>query len=196
MNRFSFFRAPVSNVTPSAAVGLTAVYDLIRGDGYRAATEELRRLRTAVKEGRATPQEVQRFKARRFDYVTFSGLFTRRSARGLTEHSGLLCLDFDHVDTWQGAGQLGGVYGLRYLLMNDAAVDTALLFRSPGGDGLKWVVPIDLRQGTHDEWFRALSFYAGRAYGIEPDASGCDVARACYLPWDPDAVIFDSKLQM
>lgn len=189
MNRFSFFHAPVSNVTPCAAVGLEAVCDLIRSDSYRPATEELRRLRAAMKEGRATQRDVQRFKARCFDYVTFSGLFSRRSAREMKEHSGLLCLDFDHVDTWQGAGRLCGVYGLRYVLLEDAAVDTALLFRSSGGDGLKWVVPIDLRQGTHDEWFRALSFYAGRTYGIEPDPSGCDVARACYLPWDPDAVI-------
>lgn len=189
MNRFSFFRAPVNNVNPCAAVGLATVYDLIRSDSYRPATEELRRIRTAMKEGRATQKDVQRFKARRFDYATFSGLFTHRSVAGLTEHSGLICLDFDHVDSWQGAGTLGGVYGLRYVLMNDPAVDTALLFRSPGGDGLKWVVPIDLRKGSHELWFRALSYYAGRAYGIEPDPSGSDVARACYLPWDPDAIM-------
>lgn len=171
-------------------MGLEGVYNLIRSDSYRPVTEELRSLRAAVKEGRATLRDVQRFKARRFDYVTFGGCFTRRSAKGLVEHSGLICLDFDHVDEWQGARRLSGVCGLRHLLQSDAAVDTALVFRSPGGDGLKWVVPIDLRQGTHEEWFRALSFYAGRAYGMEPDPSGSDVARACYLPWDPDAILF------
>ena len=53
--------------------------------------------------------------------------------------------------------------------MHDASVDTALLFRSPGGDGLKWVVSIDLAQGTHTDWFEILSFYISRNYGVEPD---------------------------
>ena len=72
--------------------------------------------------------------------------FTRRRDDALLAHSGLICLDFDHIDQWHDGGRLSGVYGLRYALMHDASVDTALLFRSPGGDGLKWVVPIDRRK--------------------------------------------------
>lgn len=124
-----------------------------------------------------------------FDYATFSGEFTRRRDDALLAHSGLICLDFDHIDQWHDGGRLSGVYGLRYALMHDAAVDTALLFRSPGGDGLKWVVPIDLAQGTHADWFEILSFYVSRNYGVEPDPSGRDLSRACYLPWDPDVVM-------
>ena len=189
MNRFSFFLAPVSNVVPHRTVGIEQVYNVIRGDYYREATEELRRLRRLADEGRIARQEVQRFKARRFDYATFSGEFSRRCDRALLAHSGLLCLDFDHIDRWRSGKNLEGVYGLRYALWHDTSVDTALIFRSPGGDGLKWVVRIDLSQGTHAEWFDALSFYVARSYGVEADPSGRDVSRACYLPWDPDAVM-------
>lgn len=188
MKRFSFFRAPVSNVVPHKTVGIEQIYNVIRGDYYRAATEELRRL---IQEERVTQRDVQRFKSRNFDYATFSGEFSRRCEDALLAHSGLLCLDFDHISQWQGGGHLQGVYGLRYALMHDASVDTALLFRSPGGDGLKWVVPIDLEQGTHADWFEVLSYYVSRNYGVEPDPSGRDIARACYLPWDPDAMIYD-----
>lgn len=51
--------------------------------------------------------------------------------------AGLICLDFDHINQWHDGGRLSGVYGLRYALMHDASVDTALLFRSPGGDGFE-----------------------------------------------------------
>lgn len=189
MNRFSFFRAPISNVMPHRTVGVEQVYNAIRGDYYRPATEELRRLCRLVEEGHATRRDVQRFKAAHFDYATFSGVFTRRADDALASHSGLLCLDFDHIDGWRGGGALAGVYGLRYALMHDTAVDTALLFRSPSGDGLKWVVRIDPLQGSHAEWFSSLAFYVSRSYGVAPDPSGRDVSRACYLPWDPDAVM-------
>ena len=132
---------------------------------------------------------VEILSARHFDYATFSGEFTRRRDDALLAHSGLICLDFDHINQWHDGGRLSGVYGLRYALMHDASVDTALLFRSPGGDGLKWVVPIDLAQGTHTDWFEILSFYISRNYGVEPDPSGRDLSRACYLPWDPDVVM-------
>lgn len=190
MSRFSFYLAPVSNVVPHRTVDIEQIYNAIRGDYYRAATEELRRLRRLADEGRIDRREVQRYKARHFDYATFSGTFSRRCDRALLAHSGLLCLDFDHIDGWRDGGEREGVYGLRHALFRDTAIDTALLFRSPGGDGLKWVIRIDLAQGTHAEWFDAVSFYVARSYGVEADPSGRDVSRACYLPWDPDVLLY------
>lgn len=189
MSRFSFYKAPVRNVVPACTADLREIHRLITGDAYRPATEELRRLCSRMQQGTLTRRDIQAYKATHFDYVTFSGTFSRRHAQALQSHSGLLTLDFDHVETWHGQDRLRGVYGLRYALLRDAAVTTALLFRSPSGDGLKWVVPIDLAQGTHENWFRVLSYYTEITYGIVPDSSGSDVARACYLPWDPDAVL-------
>ena len=114
MNRFSFFLAPVSNVVPHKTVELHQIYNVIRGDYYRQPTEELQRLRRLLQEEKITQRDVQRFKARHFDYATFSGEFTRRRDDALLAHSGLICLDFDHINQWHDGGRLSGVYGLRY----------------------------------------------------------------------------------
>lgn len=198
---FSFFRAPISNTRPHRTVNLNQVFNAIKGDYYRTQTEALRTLRHQAETGESTRREVQRFKGENFDYATFSGIFSRRCNDALQAHSGLLCLDFDHVEQWNGESSwhrpahsvaprslLQGVYGLRYALLHDEYQDTRLLFRSPGGDGLKWIIAIDLREATHSEWFDAVSRYVSSTYGLEPDPSGRDLARACYLPWDPDVI--------
>ena len=123
---------------------------------------------------------MRKFKAANFDYCTFSGVFTTRSNRNQTGHSGLLCLDFDHVSD---------LCGLRHALLNDDYLDTRLLFRSPSGDGLKWVVSINLAQATHSEYFDAISCYLLSTYGVEVDPSGRDLSRACFLPCDPEVVL-------
>ncbi|MDI3505843.1 MAG: hypothetical protein PWQ81_1065, partial [Bacteroidota bacterium] len=55
-------------------------------------------------------------------------------------HSGLLCLDFDH---------LNNVQILFEQLLNDDYFETQLLFRSPSGDGLKWVISVDADPSEH-----------------------------------------------
>ena len=42
-------------------------------------------------------KRARNFKAANFDYCTFSGIFTVTNDKALVEHSGLLCLDFDHL---------------------------------------------------------------------------------------------------
>ncbi|HAH24353.1 MAG TPA: VirE protein, partial [Prolixibacteraceae bacterium] len=59
-------------------------------------------------------------------------------------HSGLLTLDFDHVSNLDG---------LKKTLLSDRYFDTELMFVSPSGDGLKWVISIDLMESSHQQWF-------------------------------------------
>jgi phosphoribosylformimino-5-aminoimidazole carboxamide ribonucleotide (ProFAR) isomerase len=42
-------------------------------------------------------EEARKFKAFNFDYVTFSGAFSKRNDKHLKKHSGLLTIDFDHI---------------------------------------------------------------------------------------------------
>lgn len=199
---FSFFKAPVTTTVSHRTVNLWQIYNAIRGPYYQPQTEALRALVSLQREGRADKNEPKRYKSLHFDYACFSGTFARRTDSALLQHSSLLCLDFDHVDTWCAARSpladtldhpdpeaIRGVYGLRYALLNDDYFDTQLLFRSPSGDGLKWVVEIDLTHGTHAQYFEALSHYLQATYGVSVDPSGRNLSRACYLPHDPDAVI-------
>ena len=172
MNTFSFFRAPVTHTRPTADWTLREAWHYITGPEAAQRTAELRNL--------TDPKAQSAFKRTRFDFCTFSGQFTTRSASGLLQHSGLLCLDFDHLENVEETFRT---------LLQDPEFETLLLFRSPRGHGLKWIVPIDLTEDTHLNWFRAIEIYLIQTYHIAVDASGKDVTRACFLPHDPDAYL-------
>ena len=104
-------------------------YNYIIGDDAKLTTATLRQITDA--------QQARDFKAANFDYCTFSGVFNKRSDKELKQHSDLLCLDFDHLKNLEE---------VRQQLLNDDYFDTQLLFVSPSGDGLKWIIEIDLSQ--------------------------------------------------
>jgi hypothetical protein len=70
------------------------------------------------------------------DYVTFSGCFSSRRTGGLIEHSGFLCFDIDKIESERRLQEI------KSLLINDEELHTVLCFRSPSGNGLKWVVEV------------------------------------------------------
>ena len=47
-----------------------------------------------------------------------------------------MCLDFDHI---------GNPEKFKELLLQHDYFDTELLFTSPSGDGVKWIIPIELK---------------------------------------------------
>lgn len=169
---FSFFKAPINNIVPYKNITLSDAFNYITGN---YATERTLKLRTFT-----DTKYARNFKAANFDYCTFSGTFRQRSETSLIEHSGLLCLDFDH---------LLDVESLFLRLLEDEYFETQLLFRSPSGDGLKWVVSINVAEMPHGDYFRAVSNYVLETYGIAVDKSGKDIPRACFLPYDPQAFI-------
>lgn len=176
---FSFFPSPITNTKPSKNFTLLDAYYYIKGDTAKERTKKLRSFGDA--------KQSRMFKAANFDYCTFSGTFTTRTDKALINHSGLLCIDFDHLQNLDS---------LRYQLLQDEYFDTQLLFRSPSGDGLKWVIEIDISQTTHADYFRAVANYLFQTYGIEADKSGKDISRACFLPYDPNCFINQKYLAL
>lgn len=169
---FSYFKKPITNVIPAGTKSLLEVYELIKGDTFKENTAKLRSL-SDIKEAR-------KFKAFSFDYVTFSGSFTSRRDKNLKEHSGLMVIDFDHLENLKN---------LKDQLLNDKYFETELLFTSPSGDGLKWVIAIDIQEADHQQWFKGISNYLNTTYQVQLDESGKDISRACFLPHDPDVFI-------
>jgi len=176
---FSFFKTPITNTKPHKAVNLLQIYNAIKGDYYKERTQKLRAI-SDIKQAR-------QFKAANFDYCTFSGTFTTRNDKALIKHSGLMCLDFDHLQN---------VELLRNQLLQDEYFDTQLLFVSPSGNGLKWVIPISPPVGdlgglgfSHSDFFVAVANYVLQTYSVSVDKSGKDISRACFLPHDPQAFI-------
>ena len=169
---FSFFKAPIKNTLPHKTVSLVQVYNAITGEYYKQNTEKLRSISDVV--------QARKYKAANFDYCTFSGVFTSRNDKSLVTHSELMCIDFDHVQN---------IDTLRQALLADEYFDTQLLFVSPSGDGLKWIIEIDTRKAPHGEYFASVANYILQTYSVEVDKSGKDISRACFLPFDPNAFI-------
>ena len=181
---FSFFKAPVRNTIPHKSICLLDAYNYIVGDYAKQRTEKLRSIKDQ--------KQARQFKASTFDYCAFSGMFTTRNDKALVSHSGLLCIDFDHLQS---------VDLLRNQLLQDEYFDTQLLFRSPSGDGLKWIIQISTPLGepaigirqlvgfSHSDFFAAVANYMLQTYSVAVDKSGRDISRACFLPHDPDAYI-------
>ena len=176
---FSFFLSPITNTKPSKNFTLLDAYHYIIGDTAKERTQKLRSFGDA--------KQSRMFKAANFDYCTFSGTFATRTDKALINHSGLLCIDFDHLQNLDS---------LRSQLLQDEYFDTQLLFRSPSGDGLKWVIKIDISQTPHVDYFRAVANYLFQTYGVEADKSGKDISRACFLPYDLNCFINQKYLAL
>lgn len=169
---FSFFRAPIQNTFPYVAFSILDAYRYISEPVAKERTEQLRAL--------ASHDEARRFKAQHFDFCTFSGLFKSRSSSQLIQHSGLICVDFDHVED---------IPTLKQRLLEHEYFDTILMFTSPSGNGVKWIVDVNLQGWEHSRFFKSMANCL-KATGLPPvDISGSDMARACFLPYDPEAYI-------
>lgn len=174
--KFSYFRAPVTNTSPLKEVSISDVHFLIKNQ-FHEQTSQLRSINDK--------KEARKYKAQYFDYVCFSGLFKKRTDTALIKHSDLLAIDFDHV---------ADVSTLKHLLIEDDLFNTEIIFTSPSGDGLKWVIGIDTTQFTHQQWFQAVQNYIEHTYKVKVDNAGKDISRACFLPHDPDIFIHPKYL--
>ena len=174
---FTYYRSPIKNTIPYKDITLSDVYKVIKGQYFRKRTEELRRL--------SDDKARRQYKATMFDYCTFGGTFGERRAANLKELSGLMCLDFDHVKS---------VEELRGALLSDKTIALRLVFRSPSGDGLKAVIDAQCvsNEAEYGEYFDEVCRYMAERYGVEVDKSGRDVCRACFIPYDPEAVLIDN----
>lgn len=170
-HEFSFFLAPARQVKPFRTMCVKDAFDYIIAD--MDALLNTQQLRTI-----ADPKEHRLFKSRSFAFATFSGVFSYRADKCLVSHSGLLCLDFDHV------GNIYKVWELKERLVSDPNFRTVLAFTSPSGDGLKWVIEIDLKRADHLTWFNAVANYIRQKFRMDVDPQCANVSRACYLPHD------------
>ncbi len=177
---FSYYRAPITNTVPHAAITL--------GQLHRVLLNPPRPLRERADAARAEYAAHGKSPAYRalkngLDYFTAGGTFapTRADAH-LAAGSGLLTLDFDELG--------GGVAEARAALLADAALAPALalVFVSPSGDGLKAVLAADPRHSRQINYER-LARHLTKRYGWGPtlDKKTADVSRACFLSHDPAA---------
>lgn len=197
-NQFSVFSPGYINRKGDAVLStkslritsIIGVYRFITGTYAVDATNRLRLL--------FNKEEASRFKKLNFYVATFSGIFRYRRASEIVQHSQLLVLDFDEPDiraAWPNMDIEDALQHLRSLLLSDTVFETELLFRSPSGKGLKWVICVgDMEGMKHKDYFRCVSNYLLNTYHVHVDESGKDVCRACFLPHDPECFINQNLL--
>lgn len=174
--QFSVFGMGIKSTNPEAVWDLIETYRYIIGDEAKDATEHLRLL--------SNKAEARDYKAGHFRFCTFSGVFNRRAASALVSHSGLMTIDIDDIES---SSELSRI---RELLIHDKKFDTAMLFVSPSGNGIKWIPFIgNITADRHGEWFDCIKNYLVFEYGISIDKSGRDVCRTCFLPHDAECYL-------
>lgn len=177
----SVFYAPASNTTRQKQLPLHSVVNLIRKGIFRHETEELRSIPKSTT-GKRIDCPNSKYKREKFSYATFSGTFTYRDDKGLAKHSGLICIDIDHL------GEM--LEEVRALIIADLA--TVVCFISPNGDGLKVLYEMDITKYTQYEWYEGYRKYLAKKFGIDMgklDPQCKNVSRACFLPFDPNIFV-------
>lgn len=142
------------------------------------------------------PHGEQKFKQAKLEYlpaILFNGKFSYRKNDGLIKHSGFIIIDID---------DLPNVEIVRQKCVADK--HTYAVFESPSGRGLKVLFRTDLPINNNEEHgavIEAIWEYLEKHYDIKVDVSGKDVARSCYVSYDPELFInknpisFNKKLE-
>lgn len=127
-------------------------------------------------------REGDRKKKTELPVVLFSGEFSSREDNSIISHSGLIVLDFDHID----------VEAYKNILCTDDHILACWV--SPSGDGLKALMRISNPE-RHRDHFRAIVQYFDKQYNLEVDPSGANESRACFESHDPHICVReDSKV--
>lgn len=179
--KFSFFKGPITNKQSKSSATIVDIYRGLTSNYYKTKTEQYRITQD---------KEVKK----KFDFVTFAGLFTIRKKENLFRYSGYVCVDFDHIEPHL-------IEVIKSILLNDEMLETQLLFVSPSGTGLKWVVEVDLKAyPDYEVNFTGIVSYLRTNYSDYfkgnkiIDETGKDVSRACFLCYDPKAYIHPKYL--
>lgn len=121
--------------------------------------------------------------------ILWSGFFKNRikpAAEKLISHSGLLCADLDNL-----GGEIGEI-------RNKLAASPYLfaLFSSPTLTGLKAVFRVPGSLETHAQSFLSVEAHVFDMTGAVMDKACRDVARLCFVSFDPDAFINKNCLEI
>lgn len=173
---FSKEGTAVPSNKPNGSVTLLDIHHYIMSERARKVTEELR--------AEVDPDKQRTMKVLNFAYCTPYGTFSYRNSKGLQSRSGLIVLDFDHIE------DPVKLASLKEALKHDRHHPAQLLFTSPRGQGLKDFIFVgNVEPKDLPREFQRIALHMAFEYGYDIDQSGKDVTRSCFLCYDPDCYI-------
>lgn len=133
--------------------------------------------RTQIEQVRAATGDERKSLKKNLAAVMWSGTFTRRANSAVVVQSGLLCADLDTIP----ANRLPEI---RARLSTSPHV--LAIFRSPSGTGLKALFKVPANPEAHKASFQAVQRHVGEVTGLPIDLACSDVARLCFVSFDPE----------
>ena len=184
----SFFGTVTARV-PEQDCTLYDVIQTVQSDQHK---EHVERIRQAIANGR--DDEASRLKHKLPAVTTSVVTYTRDAATPADQrfgaHNGFLQIDIDAKDN----PQLRDIFDeVRERLKAD--VHVAAGFRSPSGNGLKLLFRIAESKTAHKRSWIAAESYFLKNYGLKIDRATSDIARLCFLSYDPEAWIADFETE-
>ena len=151
--------------TEQAVVSIEGVLSGIKNGRW---AEQILRLRSL------SPEEYKKEKTH-LPAVTWAGVFSERVDAAITEYSGVMCLDIDHIDSDK-------ITLIKSQLEQDEYCYFA--FVSPSNEGLKVGFCIDTTSEFHLHAFLHLQKYFQEKYFVKVDDAGKNISRLCYVSYD------------
>lgn len=156
--------------SPGREVDTDYVIEKIKtGGNFKSTIEKIRELNES-------DQDAANDLKRNLPGITFCGIFQKRESKSLIKATGLIILDFDGLDS--------SLQAIRHDFLKDPYV--YMLFVSPRGNGLKMLIRIP--EVKDDTEFKTYFFALQEKYP-QADPSGKDIARFCFVSYDPDIYV-------
>lgn len=167
MGKVTLFKS-ISTTNDPHHVSLKKVLDRIKKGNQKDLIKKIRGIKD--KAGRNVLKK-------QLQCALFSGTFKKRSKKGLIDHSGYICLDFDSFKDDSSLKE--------FKVFARSNLYTHSLFLSPSGNGFKLIVKIPTTD--HLGSFLALQdYYTENNWGDFFDKTTKDVSRICYNSYDTD----------
>jgi hypothetical protein len=164
-------------------VSLAAFLDAVERGQYAGKIETLRGMSQQLGRGEIEKSTYQKWKLNNLEGVTVAGVFEgERKGPNLGTHSGICVVDLDSSPD----EPLDLEYPRACI---EADEHVCFAFLSPGGEGFKAGVVVGSQDdaAAHKHAFSVVKTYIRERYNLEIDPSGSDVARVCYVSYDPHA---------
>ncbi|MHA2358340.1 MAG: BT4734/BF3469 family protein [Candidatus Heimdallarchaeaceae archaeon] len=166
---------------------LDEVFSEIKNGKFKSETSELRSLTKQINS--TTDKEVIEHLGSRkeevkrgLDAIIFSGEFTERNKKSCKVSTGLMVLDFDHIN----------VEYVKQELKQKEYIHAC--WTSPSGDGVKALAKLK-NPTTDDDKFKQQYYgvYADLIH-LGLDTSGKDISRLCYQSYDPNIYVNEDSI--
>jgi archaellum biogenesis ATPase FlaH/predicted transcriptional regulator len=170
--KMSLYSFPITETDSKANITPFELFVKVKYPEFEKIINEIR--------GLEDEKEQDHLKTAYLPTVTPSGIYSKRNQVGFIEHTGIICLDFDHIEN---------LVDFKQKILSDSEIETLLLFLSPSGLGYKWFVRIPNNVYTHISYFNAIKHYLKVTYDFEIDNKCKNISRPCFLSHDPEAFL-------